>query len=187
MQILHPTWVTSLCSPSFVSDTLLCWQILDRVADGIVFGALLPCEECSGQLVFKSDAYYCTGDITAWTKCMVRTQTPNRKEWVIPKVSGGSWDPQTETRGPLPPSCHAGSAAFFRLTAGPSSSLEYKVTLLAPWFKKFTCRTRALRAGVQVCPVRERPSCWQSVGHSCSCSASAYSVPGTALSSGDRW
>lgn len=59
--------------------------ILDRVADGIVFGALQPCEECSGQLVFKSDAYYCTGDVTAWTKCMVKTQTPNRKEWVTPK------------------------------------------------------------------------------------------------------
>ena len=55
----------------------------------MVFGALLPCEECSGQLVFKSDAYYCTGDVTAWTKCMVKTQTPNRKEWVTPKVSGG--------------------------------------------------------------------------------------------------
>lgn len=54
-----------------------------------MFGALLPCEECSGQLVFKSDAYYCTGDVTAWTKCMVKTQTPNRKEWVTPKVSGG--------------------------------------------------------------------------------------------------
>ncbi|XP_036133329.1 poly [ADP-ribose] polymerase 1 isoform X2 [Molossus molossus] len=60
-------------------------KILDRVADGIVFGALLPCKECSGQLVFKSDAYYCTGDVTAWTKCMVKTQTPNRKEWVTPK------------------------------------------------------------------------------------------------------
>ncbi|XP_055275757.1 poly [ADP-ribose] polymerase 1 [Moschus berezovskii] len=59
--------------------------ILDRVADGMVFGALLPCEECSGQLVFKGDAYYCTGDVTAWTKCMVKTQTPNRKEWVTPK------------------------------------------------------------------------------------------------------
>ncbi|KAM8817182.1 poly [ADP-ribose] polymerase 1 [Rhynchonycteris naso] len=59
--------------------------ILDRVADGLVFGALLPCEDCSGQLVFKSDAYYCTGDVTAWTKCMVKTQTPNRKEWVTPK------------------------------------------------------------------------------------------------------
>uniref|UniRef100_A0A8I5NA58 Poly [ADP-ribose] polymerase n=1 Tax=Papio anubis TaxID=9555 RepID=A0A8I5NA58_PAPAN len=59
--------------------------ILDRVADGMAFGALLPCKECSGQLVFKSDAYYCTGDVTAWTKCMVKTQTPNRKEWVTPK------------------------------------------------------------------------------------------------------
>ncbi|XP_006109158.3 poly [ADP-ribose] polymerase 1-like, partial [Myotis lucifugus] len=96
--------------------------ILDRVADGIVFGALLPCEECSGQLVFKSDAYYCTGDITAWTKCMVRTQTPSRKEWVTPKVSGGSWGLSPEKHGPLTPSCHAGRAAFCRrLTADPSS------------------------------------------------------------------
>uniref|UniRef100_A0A8D0GPP2 Poly [ADP-ribose] polymerase n=1 Tax=Sphenodon punctatus TaxID=8508 RepID=A0A8D0GPP2_SPHPU len=60
-------------------------NILDRVADGMAFGALLPCEECKGQLVFKSDAYYCTGDITAWTKCVAKTQTPNRKEWIIPK------------------------------------------------------------------------------------------------------
>ncbi|XP_020642204.3 poly [ADP-ribose] polymerase 1 [Pogona vitticeps] len=60
--------------------------IVDRVADGMAFGALLPCEECKGQFVFKGDAYYCTGDITAWTKCVAKTQTPNRKEWVIPKA-----------------------------------------------------------------------------------------------------
>ncbi|XP_054835441.1 poly [ADP-ribose] polymerase 1 isoform X3 [Eublepharis macularius] len=59
--------------------------ILDRVADGMAFGALLPCEECKGQFVFRSDAYYCTGDITAWTKCVSKTQTPNKKEWIIPK------------------------------------------------------------------------------------------------------
>lgn len=59
--------------------------ILDRVADGMAFGALLPCEECKGQFVFKGDAYYCTGDITAWTKCVAKMQTPNRKEWIIPK------------------------------------------------------------------------------------------------------
>ncbi|XP_012872731.1 PREDICTED: poly [ADP-ribose] polymerase 1 [Dipodomys ordii] len=59
--------------------------ILDRVADGMAFGALLPCAECAGQLVFRSDAYYCTGDVTAWTKCMVKTQTPSRKAWVTPK------------------------------------------------------------------------------------------------------
>lgn len=60
-------------------------NILDRVADGMAFGALLPCEECQGQYVFKTDAYYCTGDISAWTKCVAKTQTPNRKDWVIPK------------------------------------------------------------------------------------------------------
>ncbi|XP_072266041.1 poly [ADP-ribose] polymerase 1 [Pyxicephalus adspersus] len=60
-------------------------NILDRVSDGMAFGALLPCEECQGQFVFKTDAYYCTGDISAWTKCVAKTQTPNRKDWVIPK------------------------------------------------------------------------------------------------------
>ncbi|XP_062980205.1 poly [ADP-ribose] polymerase 1 [Elgaria multicarinata webbii] len=60
--------------------------ILDRVSDGMAFGALLPCEECKGQFVFRGDAYYCTGDITAWTKCVGKTQTPNRKEWVTPKA-----------------------------------------------------------------------------------------------------
>ncbi|KAM5163073.1 poly [ADP-ribose] polymerase 1 [Mantella aurantiaca] len=60
-------------------------NILDRVSDGMAFGALLPCEECQGQFVFKTDAYYCTGDISAWTKCVSKTQNPNRKDWVIPK------------------------------------------------------------------------------------------------------
>ncbi|XP_063775031.1 poly [ADP-ribose] polymerase 1 [Pseudophryne corroboree] len=60
-------------------------NIQDRVAEGMAFGALLPCEECKGQFVFKTDAYYCTGDISAWTKCVAKTQTPSRKDWVIPK------------------------------------------------------------------------------------------------------
>ncbi|XP_064412633.1 poly [ADP-ribose] polymerase 1 isoform X2 [Latimeria chalumnae] len=59
--------------------------VLDRIADGMAFGSLQPCEECQGQLVFKSDGYYCTGNITAWTKCGFKMLTPNRKEWIIPK------------------------------------------------------------------------------------------------------
>lgn len=59
-------------------------NIVDRLADGMAFGALTPCKECSGQLVFKGDAYYCTGDISAWTKCVVKTKMPARKDWVIP-------------------------------------------------------------------------------------------------------
>ncbi|KAF7690537.1 poly [ADP-ribose] polymerase 1 [Silurus meridionalis] len=60
-------------------------NILDRLSDCMAFGSLKPCETCQGQLVFKSDAYYCTGDISAWTKCVFKTLTPNRKDWVTPK------------------------------------------------------------------------------------------------------
>lgn len=60
--------------------------MLDCLADGMAFGALEPCKECSGQLVFKGDAYYCTGDISAWTKCVFKAAVPVRKDWVTPKV-----------------------------------------------------------------------------------------------------
>ncbi|XP_004083528.1 poly [ADP-ribose] polymerase 1 [Oryzias latipes] len=60
-------------------------NVVDRVADGMAFGALEACNECQGQLVFKGDAYYCTGDISAWTKCVFKTATPLRKDWIIPK------------------------------------------------------------------------------------------------------
>uniref|UniRef100_A0A672PEC1 Poly [ADP-ribose] polymerase n=1 Tax=Sinocyclocheilus grahami TaxID=75366 RepID=A0A672PEC1_SINGR len=60
-------------------------NIIDRLSDCMAFGSLTPCETCKGQLVFKSDAYYCTGDISAWTKCVFKTQTPDRKDWVTPK------------------------------------------------------------------------------------------------------
>lgn len=70
----------------FIPYTLVDWQVLDCLADGMAFGALEPCGECKGQLVFKGDAYYCTGDISAWTKCVYKTTTPKRKDWVTPKV-----------------------------------------------------------------------------------------------------
>ncbi|XP_070576368.1 poly [ADP-ribose] polymerase 1-like [Ptychodera flava] len=59
-------------------------KLLDRVADCMAFGALLPCPECKeGQLVFGSSSYHCTGNITSWTKCMYTTKEPKRKKWVI--------------------------------------------------------------------------------------------------------
>ncbi|KAJ3607121.1 hypothetical protein NHX12_026635 [Muraenolepis orangiensis] len=60
-------------------------NVVDYLADGMAFGSLQPCAGCMGQLVFKGDAYYCTGDISAWTKCVFTTKTPVRKDWVIPK------------------------------------------------------------------------------------------------------
>ncbi|XP_054618362.1 poly [ADP-ribose] polymerase 1 [Dunckerocampus dactyliophorus] len=60
-------------------------NVVDSLADAMAFGALEPCKECCGQLVFKGDAYYCTGDISAWTKCVYKTTKPERKDWVMPK------------------------------------------------------------------------------------------------------
>ncbi|XP_056150659.1 poly [ADP-ribose] polymerase 1 [Lampris incognitus] len=60
-------------------------NVVDCLADGMTFGALEPCSTCMGQLVFKGDSYYCTGDISAWTKCVFKTTKPNRRNWVIPK------------------------------------------------------------------------------------------------------
>ncbi|KAM9355428.1 poly [ADP-ribose] polymerase 1 [Pholidichthys leucotaenia] len=60
-------------------------NVLDCLADGMVFGALEDCKMCGGQLVYKGDAYYCKGDISAWTKCVFRTRTPQRTDWVTPK------------------------------------------------------------------------------------------------------
>ncbi|XP_078256074.1 poly [ADP-ribose] polymerase 1 [Rhinoraja longicauda] len=59
--------------------------IVDRVSDGMAFGALQPCGECQGQQVLKGDAYTCTGNITAWTKCSFTTQSPQCKDWITPK------------------------------------------------------------------------------------------------------
>lgn len=61
-------------------------QVVDSLADAMAFGALEACKECNGQLVFKGDAYYCSGDISAWTKCVFKTPTPARRDWVTPKV-----------------------------------------------------------------------------------------------------
>lgn len=60
-------------------------NIVDSLADCMAFGALKACEVCQGQLVFKSDAYYCNGDISAWTKCVFKTRTPARTDWNTPK------------------------------------------------------------------------------------------------------
>ncbi|XP_047097726.1 LOW QUALITY PROTEIN: poly [ADP-ribose] polymerase [Schistocerca piceifrons] len=61
--------------------------MLDRLADIMTFGALLPCEECKGgQLVFRSGVgYQCTGDLTEWTKCQFVTTDPKRVPFKVPE------------------------------------------------------------------------------------------------------
>ncbi|XP_040581358.1 poly [ADP-ribose] polymerase 1 [Lepeophtheirus salmonis] len=60
---------------------------LDRIADGMTFGALNRCSECSnGQLAFKgSNGYQCTGDISEWTRCVYKTHEPERTPFKIPQ------------------------------------------------------------------------------------------------------
>ncbi|KAM7430085.1 Poly [ADP-ribose] polymerase 1 [Porites harrisoni] len=67
-------------------------SLLDRCSDGMTFGRLLPCEECKGgQLVYRTEGYCCTGNLTAWTKCMFVTKQPKRTQWKISDdLKGGS-------------------------------------------------------------------------------------------------
>jgi len=59
-------------------------SLLDRCADGMTFGRLLPCEECKGgQLVYRTEGYCCTGNLTGWTKCTFVTKQPKRATWKI--------------------------------------------------------------------------------------------------------
>ena len=63
--------------------------MLDRLGDIMTFGALEPCTECdNGQLVYRSGVgYQCTGNISEWTRCQYKTNDPQRKPFVVPKVS----------------------------------------------------------------------------------------------------
>lgn len=59
-------------------------KILDRLADAMAFGSLLPCPECKdGQLALDSGGYRCHGNLTEWTKCSYFTTSPKRKPFKV--------------------------------------------------------------------------------------------------------
>uniref|UniRef100_A0A914VFI9 Poly [ADP-ribose] polymerase n=1 Tax=Plectus sambesii TaxID=2011161 RepID=A0A914VFI9_9BILA len=62
-------------------------KMLDRLVDGLLFGALKPCSQCQGQLVFSTSqqSYLCTGHASAWAKCEYSVEKPVRKSFVIPE------------------------------------------------------------------------------------------------------
>ena len=52
-------------------------DLMATLADCLTFGALDKCPDCKhGQLVYSSKFYYCTGNISEWTKCQYKTQEP---------------------------------------------------------------------------------------------------------------
>ncbi|KAK3145292.1 hypothetical protein QOZ80_4AG0326840 [Eleusine coracana subsp. coracana] len=61
-------------------------HLLDRCADGMLFGALAPCPVCSGSLYYYNGQYQCSGNVSEWSKCSCSTMEPVRmkKKWQIP-------------------------------------------------------------------------------------------------------
>lgn len=51
----------------------------------MAFGVLLPCDECKGQLVFKSNVgYQCLGYKNEWLKCEKVFLNPRRSKFKVP-------------------------------------------------------------------------------------------------------
>ncbi|XP_011308727.1 poly [ADP-ribose] polymerase [Fopius arisanus] len=94
-------------------------QLLNNLADRMIFGAVKPCKKCSGACNFVSGVgYKCKGDLTEWTKCEEVTQDPERVKFKIPDDIRESipflleFKPKVERR-------------ILRIT-GPSTSSEVK-------------------------------------------------------------
>ncbi|KAL6871445.1 hypothetical protein ACP4OV_014274 [Aristida adscensionis] len=61
-------------------------HLLERCADGMLFGALGPCPVCSGGLYYYGGQYQCGGNVSEWSKCTYSTTQPVRlkRKWRIP-------------------------------------------------------------------------------------------------------
>lgn len=62
-------------------------DLLERVADCMLFGALPACPTCNEHKLVKRKGkqdYFCKGYLTAWTKCPFRASAVERIEWKIP-------------------------------------------------------------------------------------------------------
>lgn len=59
--------------------------MLDRLCDIMTFGALERCSECkTGQLIFRTGGYLCTGDKSEWSKCSTIVKEPKRRPFKVP-------------------------------------------------------------------------------------------------------
>ncbi|KQK20109.1 poly [ADP-ribose] polymerase 1 [Brachypodium distachyon] len=61
-------------------------HLLERCADGMLFGALGPCPVCTSCLYYYGGQYQCSGYVSEWSKCTYTTTEPARikKKWKIP-------------------------------------------------------------------------------------------------------
>ncbi|XP_078440531.1 poly(ADP-ribose) polymerase 2 [Wolffia australiana] len=63
------------------------YDLRERCADGMLFGALAKCPLCSGSLYYLDSEYRCRGYVSAWSKCSYSTTQPVRLrgKWKIPE------------------------------------------------------------------------------------------------------
>ncbi|CAL9164864.1 poly [ADP-ribose] polymerase 1-like isoform X1 [Musa acuminata AAA Group] len=69
------------------------YDLRDRCADGMLFGALGTCPICSGSLCYSGGQYRCHGYLSAWSKCSYTTTEPVRlkAKWKIPKETSNGY------------------------------------------------------------------------------------------------
>uniref|UniRef100_A0ACD5TFQ5 Uncharacterized protein n=1 Tax=Avena sativa TaxID=4498 RepID=A0ACD5TFQ5_AVESA len=68
-------------------------DLLERCADGMLFGALGPCPVCTSCLYYYGGHYQCNGYVSEWSKCTYTTTQPVRikKKWNIPDETKNSF------------------------------------------------------------------------------------------------
>ncbi|KAG9150440.1 hypothetical protein Leryth_010823 [Lithospermum erythrorhizon] len=61
-------------------------DLRDRCADGMLFGALDRCPDCSANLYYSRGMYRCDGYISEWSKCSYSSIEPGRlkRKWKVP-------------------------------------------------------------------------------------------------------
>ncbi|XP_020095802.1 poly [ADP-ribose] polymerase 1 isoform X1 [Ananas comosus] len=69
------------------------YDLRDRCADGMLFGALASCPICSGSLHYSGGEYRCHGYVSAWSKCSYSTTEPVRlkEKWKIPRETSNEY------------------------------------------------------------------------------------------------
>ncbi|KAI5067337.1 hypothetical protein GOP47_0017865 [Adiantum capillus-veneris] len=69
------------------------YDLRERCADGMLFGALGPCPTCNGPIEIHGGQYRCRGNLSEWSKCTYTTRSPERLQgkWKIPEDSDNSY------------------------------------------------------------------------------------------------
>ncbi|KAJ0967276.1 hypothetical protein J5N97_024193 [Dioscorea zingiberensis] len=139
------------------------YDLRERCADGMLFGALGSCPICSGPLCYSGGQYRCHGHVSAWSKCSYSTTEPVRlkEKWKIPAESSNqyllNWFKSQKVKRPvrvLPPLSDKPVGSRTSLMSLPSASgklEDLKVALAGePQVAREDWKRKLQEAGVQI-------------------------------------